>query len=59
MIHFHPVAPQSRINQDARNRIHKQLESELAEERISREIVDRHNAHLRDSQQFRMTGDRA
>ena len=57
MIHLRPVAPQSRINQDARKRIHKQLRDELAEESISRELVGKHAAHMRDSQQFRRTGD--
>jgi len=55
---FHPVAPQSRIDQDARKRIHKQLQDELAEEAMSRDLVGKRAAHMRDSQQFRLTGER-
>jgi hypothetical protein len=55
---FRPVAPQSRINRDTRTRIHKQLEDELAEEAMSRELVSKHTAHRRDSQQFRLTGEK-
>jgi hypothetical protein len=36
---------------------HKQLENELAEEAMSRELVSKRTAHRRDSQRFRDTGD--
>lgn len=35
---------------------HTRLGHEIAEQKMSREMVDRHNRHLRDSQTYRQTG---
>lgn len=36
---------------------HQQLRHELEEEKLSRQIVDKHNAHLQRSNSFRRTGE--
>lgn len=54
-----PKRADVRVSQKTRLATRRRLEAELAEERISAELVEKHNRHARDSQQFREQGETA
>jgi len=56
MINLRPLPPQSRIDADTRKKLHARLKHEIEEERVSREIVEKHNSKVRRSQQYKQTG---
>lgn len=56
-INFRPLPPQSRIDADTRKSLHARLKHEIEEERVSRELVEKHNERVRRSQIYRLTGE--
>jgi len=61
-IHFRPIPKPVRKRCDTRaleaTRVdtHRRLRDELEEQRISAILIDKHNRHLRDSQQYKQQG---
>lgn len=61
-IHFTPIPPRERKRCDtralanARADTHRRLRDELDEERMSRQLVEKHNRHVRESRQYRQCG---
>lgn len=56
-----PIHPKAnvRVAQKDKQRIHCQLANEIAEEKMSREIVSKHNRHVAASRDYHQTGERA
>lgn len=57
-LHLRPVPPQTSCDKATREALHRDLRMDIEERRISQEITDRHNDHIRRSRQFRLTGER-
>lgn len=61
-IHLHPLPPRARKRCDtraleiAREETHRHLRDEMDEKRISKELVDKHNARIRASAEYRQNG---
>ena len=60
-----PIPERKRVKCDtaaylaAKAETHRKLKHEIDEQRISAILVDKHNRHIREANQFRQTGDRA